>query len=439
MNYGDKNLLKNSYQLMKDYVDNLIKKDIDQGGKNLILEGFCFGDWLALDGVTETSVMGGTDLGYIMSIYYYVSVNILTQAAKELDENEDYIYYTQQKEKIYNAILAEFFSLNGRLTVNTQTAYILSLHYNIYKNKEIIIKGFNERLRLDAYKLKTGFTGTPLILLTLFDNNLDAQAYRFLFHETFPGWIYAINLGATTIWERWNSLLANGTISGISMNSFNHYAYGSVCEAIYSRIVGLKNLSPGWKRVLIQPHLNFRLKQVNFSFNSISGRFDISWKYDEFKFYINVSIPIGVKALIILPNKVVINNTQGENKYECDIDEKIIAPFSVDSPIFEILENENATKVLKEIIPSIYNDAIGEGSDTQYRTIREVANQPFSDISEETLDKCEEELSKIKVLNYTSLDIPTDTPIEPTDDDKFNSNLMKFNLELLCLIILFYL
>ena len=114
------------------------------------------------------------------------------------------------------------------------------MHYNIYRNKETIIKGFLEKLRLDSYKLKTGFTGTPLILLTLFDNGLNAQAYRFLYNQKFPGWIYAINLGATTIWERWNSLLANGTISGISMNSFNHYAYGSVCESIYSRIVGFK-------------------------------------------------------------------------------------------------------------------------------------------------------------------------------------------------------
>ena len=81
---------------------------------------------------------------------------------------------------------------------------------------------------MDAYKLKTGFTGTPLILLALFDNGLDSEAYQFLYNQNFPGWLYAINLGATTIWERWNSLLPNGTISGISMNSFNHYAYGSV-------------------------------------------------------------------------------------------------------------------------------------------------------------------------------------------------------------------
>ena len=421
MHYGDKVLLRYSYQMMKDYVEVLINRDISQGNKTLILDGFCYCDWLALDGITETSTMGGTDTGFIMSVYYYNSVNILTMAAKELGEDDDYIYYTEHKNKIYNAILDEFFAPNGRLTVNTQTAYILSLHYNIYRNKDVIINGFIEKLRLDSYRLKTGFTGTPLILLTLFDNGLDAQAYRFLYNQKFPGWIYTINLGATTIWERWNSLLPNGTISGISMNSFNHYAYGSVCESIYSRIVGLKNLSPGWKKVLIQPHLNYRLKQIKFSYDSVSGKYDISWKYDEFKFYMNVSIPNGVEALIILPNNTQYNvTTQGEYKYECDIVANIIAPFSVDTPIFEILENEDATKVLRTIVPSIYDSSMGETSDTLYDTVRRFSH--LNGISQETVDRCQEELSKVKVLNYTSpdedipTDIPTDTPTDiPTD------------------------
>ena len=448
MNYGDKVLLNNSYQMMRDYVESLIKKDIEQGEKNLILKGFCFGDWLALDGITETSTRGGTDDGYIMSVYYYVSVDILCKAAKELEKSDDYNKYTLLKEKIKAAILKEFFSLNGRLTINTQTGYILSLYYNIYINKDTIIKGFLEKLIMDAYKLKTGFTGTPLILLTLFDNNLDSDAYRFLYNEKFPGWIYTINLGATTIWERWNSLLPNGTISGIAMNSFNHYAYGSVCEAIYSRIVGIKNLKPGWKKVLIQPHLNYRLKQINFSYDSISGTYKVSWKYDEYKFYLNVSIPNGAEALIILPNKTEYNLFYGDYYFESDMDQKIIAPFSLDTPLFELIENEEATKVLKEIIPNIYDSATGEQIDNQYRSIRLISDNPFSGLTPDILKQLEEELGKIKILNYTSPDIePTDDPTdyptdEPTDssndEDKLNNNLLMFNQLIVCLLILLF-
>ena len=448
MNYGDKMLLKKSYDIMKDYVESLIKKDIAQGNKNLILDGFCFGDWLALDGVSETSTFGGTDLGFIMSVYYYVSVNIITMAAKELEETEDYNKYNQLKEKIYKAILTEFFSQNGRLTVNTQTGYVLSLYYNIYQNKDSIIKGFIEKLRMDAYKLKTGFTGTPLILLALFDNGLDSEAYQFLYNQKFPGWIYAINLGATTIWERWNSLLPNGTISGISMNSFNHYAYGSVCEAIYSRIAGLKNLSPGWKKVLIEPHLNYRLKKINFSYNSISGKYHISWKYDEFKFYMNITIPNGAQALVILPNKTEYNISQGDYYFESDINEKIIAPFSIDTPLFELLQNEDAKKLISELLPAVYYQVTGENSETLYGSIRLMSKTPFFGITEEVMNKCQDELSKIKVINYTMPDDPTDTPIDPTDDPtdrtdtddhKGKSNFMKFNSLILSLIILFWL
>jgi alpha-L-rhamnosidase len=101
--------------------------------------------------------------------------------AKELGEFSDFNKYDTLKDEIFNAILAEFFSPNGRLTVHTQTGYILSLYYKIYRDgkKDAIIKGFNERLTIDGYKLKTGFTGTPLILLALFDNGLDTDAYRF--------------------------------------------------------------------------------------------------------------------------------------------------------------------------------------------------------------------------------------------------------------------
>ena len=154
-------------------------------------------------------------------------------------------------------------------------------------------------------------------------------------------------------------------------------------------------------------------------------------KYDEFKFYLDVTIPNGVQALIILPDNTQHNETkQGKYTYVGDIPQNIIAPYSVDTPIFEILENENATNVLKEIVPYIYNSAISETVDALYDTVRHYCH--FNGISQETVDRCQEELAKVKVLNYSSPDddIPTDEPIEPTedtDDDHSKSNLMKFN------------
>ena len=397
LNYGDKNLLEKNYILMKDYAETLIKKDIEQGNKNLILSGFTFGDWLAQDGVCPQSYFGGTDNGFIRTVYYYRSIELTSFAAKELGKKEDFEKYDNLKKNIYNAILDEYFAPNGKLALDTQTAYVLSLHYKIYRNKERVLKDFKERIKKDFYRLKTGFTGTPLLLLCLFDNNMDEYAYRILFSEECPSWIYAINLGATTIWERWNSLLPDGTISGINMNSFNHYSYGSVCESIFSRIVGLQNLAPGWKKVLIKPHINYRLKNINFNFESISGKFEISWKCKEGKFYLDVVIPNGVEAEIILPDKKNFNVKEGKYNYECEVEKTIFTPFSIDTPMIDIIKNEEASKIVKKILPQAYEMATGENDEFKIENIRHISQLIMFVEPKENVKKCDEELSKITI------------------------------------------
>ena len=395
LNYGDKNLLKYFYPLMKDYVETLIKKDIEQGNLNLILEGFTFGDWLAQDG-EKNSRFGGTDNGFIMSVYYYHSVDLISSAAKELRNKRDFDKYTNIKNKIYNAILRRFFSPEGKLDLNTQTSYVLCLQYHIYKNKDSIIEDFKKRLKEDLFHLKTGFTGTPLLLLTLFDNGLDDYAYRILYAEGFPSWLYEINLGATTIWERWDSLLKDGTISGTGMNSFNHYAYGSVCESIYSRIAGLINMAPGWKKVMIKPHLNYRMKHIEFFYDSISGKYEISWKWIENKFYMNVTIPFGTEAEVILPNGIKHIIKEGKYKYECEINKNIYAPFSIDTPITDILKNEKGKNIMQTLLPLIYNQTKEKNRKIVSYNIKD-ANLFFRfNYSPDIINKCNEELNKIR-------------------------------------------
>ena len=394
LNYGDKNLLIKFYPMMKEYIETLITKDINQGNLSLILNEFTFGDWLAQDGEDPQSTFGGTDNGFINSVYYYYSVNLISLTAKELGYIEDYERYSQLKQNIYKAIIDYYFFEDGKLNLNTQTSYLLCLHYKIYKNKEIIIKDLIERIKKDLYRLKTGFTGTPLILLSLFDNGMDDYAYRILYNEEFPGWLYTINLGATTIWERWNSLLEDGTISGIDMNSFNHYAYGSVCETIYSRIAGLRNIGVGWKKVMIKPHLNYRMKKIDFSYNSISGKYEIHWKWKEENFEMNITIPNGCEAEIILPNGKEYNEIGGNYHYECKLDKEIYNPFSIDTPIIDLIKNDEAKNILKEFLPQILV-SIESNDGFKANSIRSASSLPNFVYSPDTIKKCDEELSKI--------------------------------------------
>jgi alpha-L-rhamnosidase len=332
-----------------------------------------------------------------MSVYYYHSVNLISQAAKELGNNNDYEKYDELKNKIYEAILNKFFSEDGKLNLYTQTSYILCLKYKIYRNKDIIIDDLKKRIKEDLYRLKTGFTGTPLILMTLFDNDMEDYAYRILYNEEFPGWLYTVNLGATTIWERWNSLLENGTISGTDMNSFNHYAYGSVCESIYSRIAGLRNLGPGWKKVMIKPHLNYRMKSIEFYYRSISGKYEISWNWIGIKFEMKVVIPNGCSAEIILPNGDTHNATSGRYYYEFELDKSIYSPFSIDTPIIDLIKNEEASQLIKDLLPQIYIAATTKENDGfKVNSIRSANLLPNFEYPADTIEKINKELSKIK-------------------------------------------
>ena len=394
LNYGDKRLLKNNYLMMEDYIKTLINKDKKEGNNHLILKVFTYGDWVALDGKNEQSKFGGTNTGFINSVYYYHSVVLVSLAAKELGYYNDYKKYNKLKDKIYNAILNKYFSNDDKLKLYTQTSYILCLYYKIYKDKNIIIEQFKERIKNDLYHIKTGFTGTPLILLTLFDNGMDDIAYRILYNEEFPGWLYTVNLGATTIWERWNAILQNGSLSDPEMNSLNHYALGSVCEAIYSRIAGLKNLAPGWKKVMIKPYINYRMKNIDFSYDSINGKFKINWKWIDKLFYMNISIPYGIEAKIILPNEKSFNVTGGEYYFECEINEKIYSPFSIDTPLIDIIKNNEGVKIIKEFLPKIHEKALKKNNKIIKNSIREINsifNYPMDIIS-----KCNEKLFNIK-------------------------------------------
>ena len=394
-NYGDKQLLESSYPMMRDYVEVLIQRDIDQGHKHLILEGFCYGDWLAQDGISPQSLTGSTDHGYIKSIYYYHSLDLLTLAARELGQADDFKRYEAIKQQVKQAILDEWFAPNGKFALDTQTSYVLALSFGVYRDKDRLIQDFKERLRKDLYHMKTGFVGTPLILNCLFDHGLNEEAYRILYNEECPGWLYAVNMGATTIWERWNSILPDGTISGTAMNSLNHYAYGSVCEAIYSRIAGLRNLAPGWKKVEIKPHLNYRMKQMDFSFDSPSGKFIIHWGIKD-RFNIKATIPHGVIATLILPDGTTHELSGGESAFTCDIPASLTHPFHIHTPFIDLLMSQDASHILKEILPNVYEVVTGDNIEFKLDTLDSIRYWYGTHIEDDQLKKALQRLGQLE-------------------------------------------
>ena len=355
--YGDADELRTNYPLMKEWVDHIIHEDEAHGDVGLWNFGFHFGDWLAQDGISPQSMKGGTDDYFVASIYYYESLKKAGSAARILGYVDDSIRYAKRAEKVNNAILNEYFSPSGRLAIDTQTAYLICLRYNVYISRDKIIEGLKLRLKKDCYKIKGGFVGATMMCQVLADNGLEDVAYYILFQEGFPGWMHCINLGATTIWERWNSILDDGTISGTNMNSLNHYSYGSVMEYVYRFIAGVQPNSAGFKSAYIAPQLSSRLQFVDFEYDSVSGKYRSYWKINEDgTVTVKVEVPFGCSAVYRLPGtngeEVQLQAGTFEKTYRPETDFRLM--YSMDTRLEEFARDERAVDIIKKDLPIAY-------------------------------------------------------------------------------------
>lgn len=378
MNYGDKALLAESYPMMREYAEYLMAADEKAGGTHLVFHSFTFGDWLAQDGMSPQSLKGGTDDAFLQGAYYLNSIDLTEKAARELGKTADAERYQALAEAIRAALLDEYVSPNGNLTIDTQTGYVLALRFGIYRSKEKLLHGFRRRLERDFYRITCGFTGAPLMLPVLLDNGMTDLAYRLLLTEEFPGWLYAVNLGATTIWERWNSLEADGTISGTGMNSLNHYAYGSVCEAVYSRIMGLQNAAPGWKKAHIAPKIDGRLRHASIAYDSPAGRWEVKWRIeDSGEVILEIAVPEGACAHVVLPDhpendeEDVTGGTYGWS-WQPTVD--YLHPYSIESRMMDLLDNADASAIIREHVPALYYACQGYNNELRVMQPMQVAN-----------------------------------------------------------------
>lgn len=349
--YGSPELLARHYPLMRDWVDFIYRQDCARGQKNLYDFGFQFGDWVALDGATEQSRFGRTDTGYIASAYYYASIRSVAEAAEALGLAEAEEYRTRA-EAIRGAILNEYFTPTGRLAVDTQTGYLVALKFGLYPDKEKLISAFQDRFKKDCRHLTGGFVGATIMNTVLADHGMEDIAYDLLCYEGFPGWLYAVDLGATTIWERWNSVLPDGTVSGTEMNSLNHYAYGSVVEFLYRHAAGIQPAAPGFQRARLAPKPDSRLGRLSCEFDSAAGRYVSRWEIGgDGTLCFHFEVPFGCEAEICLPEREPVAVAAGSYDYTVHTRRDYRGLYTGDAPMERLLADPRAVAVLKEYLP----------------------------------------------------------------------------------------
>ncbi len=302
--YGNKKLLSKNYPMMCDYIEYLHSRP---GEEFLWQNGRHFGDWLGLD-APAGSYKGSTSDELIATAYFYLSTGLTVKAGRVL--GLDVSKYEAWLPKIKEAFGKAYFVGGDRLITDTQTSYVLALHFGLVDKGTERYAAFAKRLieLIEAAGdcLQTGFVGTPYLLDTLTEIGRVDKAYTLLLQEKFPSWLFSVNMGATTIWEHWDGLKADGSVWSADMNSFNHYAYGSVAAWMYRTVCGITpdEASPAYTHIFLRPIADARLGHAKATLETRSGKVSSSWVFDGKAFRYTFEIPNGMTATLELNGKI---------------------------------------------------------------------------------------------------------------------------------------
>ena len=296
---GDPTIIRQQYNSMKAWVDYI--QAHNKGG--IIHTCWQYGDWLALD-AEEGSYHGATPTELTSLGYHAYTCRLLSKMAAVIGETADTAYY----QALYTAAVEDFRRLyilpDGKLTVPTQTAYVFALHFGLIaqEQRSAAASELCALLERDGGHLTTGFMGTPYLLHALSDSGRLEEAYNLLMRDDYPSWLYQVKQGATTVWEHWDGLKPDGTMWSADMNSFNHYAYGSVGQWLYEWCAGLvpDEDHPGYRHFTISPHIGGGLTWAKAVHESVYGLIQIHWKYENDWVELNVQIPHNTMADILV-------------------------------------------------------------------------------------------------------------------------------------------
>lgn len=298
--FGDKKILEQQYDSIKKWIDFMTEHSTDGCMYDF---GLQYGDWVALD-AEEGSYFGATPTSYTCAAFYCYSTELFAKIAEALGKKEDAEQYGMLYKQLKQDFQKHFLKEDGQLTVQTQTSHIVALYFNLIpeKYREITVENLKKLLDKENGHLVTGFIGTPYFTHALSQNGCLDEAYELLLKEDFPSWLYQVKMGATTVWEHWDGLKPDGSMWSPDMNSFNHYAYGSIGDWLYRVVGGLEidEKDPGYHHFYIQPQAGGGLDWADLSYDSIYGKIGIHWEKKENIITLDILVPANTSATVRL-------------------------------------------------------------------------------------------------------------------------------------------
>lgn len=319
--FGDTQIIDENWAAMEKYLNHINETKYDHHALSAENGNYQWADWLSYEPLESCSGKhvapdGSGTLPEAYDYWNYLSANYWVIDAEMMSDmaratGRDAAKYEAMATQAKQYILDKFLNANGEFKTaifNTmQTPALFALKNKLVEGtaKENMMKRLRDNFAEHGNCLQTGFLGTSILMPTLTENGMSDIAYELLFQRRNPSWLYSIDNGATTIWERWNSYMLDKGMGPRGMNSFNHYAYGCVCEWMWETMAGISadTSAPGFKRIIMKPIPDKRLEFVNAEYNSAAGTIKSSWKYEGDQWIWDFTVPEGAVALVTLPGE----------------------------------------------------------------------------------------------------------------------------------------
>lgn len=355
--YGAKQILADAYSSMTTFIRQVAGL-LDENG--LWSTGFQYGDWLDPDAPDDNPAGGKTDRHLVACAYLCRTTREMADAAHILGRADDVVEFEALAVRVREAFRREYVTETGRVVNETATAYALAISFGILDETQTQHAG--DRLAAivaeAGFRISTGFAGTPLVTDALSATGHLEEAYLLLLETKAPSFLYPVTMGATTIWERWDSIRPDGTINPSGMTSLNHYALGAVVDWMHRTVGGLSAIEPGYRHMRIAPQPGGGLTHAELRHAIVQGEVRVSWSIDGTTVSLTVHIPEGTAAQVALPlhpTAEVLHVGGGEHSWSYEIDPSTArGPLSLDSTLREVADDPAAWRRFTETFAAHY-------------------------------------------------------------------------------------
>jgi alpha-L-rhamnosidase len=323
--FGDVTILREQFRSMSSWVDEIARVSEPY---YLWQTGLQLGDWLDPTAPADAPERARTDPHLIATAYHAWTAALVARAARVLGREEDATRFERLARDVKAAFDREYVTASGRLVCDAPTAFAIALGFELLPNEAAVRRARRRLLELvaaDGYHAGTGFVGGRVICDALAaadgpasagDSGLDA-AYHLLTQMECPSWLFPVTMGATTVWERWDSMLPDGSLNPGDMLSFNHYALASVADFLHRVVAGIAPEEPGYRRIRFEPRPGGGLTHARAAHETPFGRAEIAWRRERERLIVDVIVPPGSHATVSLPGVADVEVGSGHHHFAC--------------------------------------------------------------------------------------------------------------------------